>query len=78
MAYASTISEYQRVTYWWLLIEEFGPNFNDITVINNMIDGILSRLPPETRNQEELSTRKVQSSIYDLLFTRQDNNHKIF
>ena len=43
-----------------------------------MIDGILSRLPPETRNQEELSTRKVQSSIYDLLFTRQDNNHKIF
>ena len=43
--YATTLSEFQRVMLWILIIEEFATNIQYIYEVDNIVDDTLSRLP---------------------------------
>ena len=43
--YAATLSEYQRVIRWRLILEYFGPNIQHIAVVDNIVADTLSILP---------------------------------
>ena len=43
IVYAATLSEYQRVMRWRLILEEFGPNIQHIAGNANIVADTLSR-----------------------------------
>ena len=43
MVYAATLGESQMKMFWWIIIEEFGPNIQHITGVNNIVADTLSR-----------------------------------
>ena len=45
MVYAATLSESQRLIRWQLILEEFGPNIQNIAGVDNIVSDVLSRLP---------------------------------
>ena len=45
MVYVGTLSESQMVMRWRLVIEEFGPNIQNIARVYNIVADTLSRLP---------------------------------
>ena len=60
LVYATTLSEYQRVMRWQLIIEEFGPNIQHIAGVDNILADTLSRLPSTPSDKYETCTRKAQ------------------
>ena len=44
MVYAATLSDYQRVMLWQLIIRDFGPNIQYIAVVDNIVADMLSKL----------------------------------
>ena len=48
---AATLSEYQRVMRWRLIIIEFGPNIQNIVGVDNIVADTLSRLPSTSVNK---------------------------
>ena len=44
MVYVKTLSEYQRVMGWRLILEEIGSNVQHISVVDNIVSDTLSRL----------------------------------
>ena len=79
LADAAILSEYQRVMRWRLILEEFGPNIQHISEVDNIVDGTLSRLPSASNNKKRPSTRKTQCCA-NKLFTvgREENNENCF
>ena len=61
MVYVTTLSESQRVMQWRLILEEFGPNIQHISVVHNIVSDTLSRLPSTPSNKYNPCTRKVKS-----------------
>ena len=63
--YAVTLSEYQRLMRWQLIIEEFGPNIQHVAVVDNIVSDTLHILPSTSINKYEPCTRKYQCCAND-------------
>ena len=75
MVYATTLGEYQRMMRWRLILEEFGPNIQHISGVENIVADTLRRLPSTPNGKYEPCTRKAQC-LANELFTigRVENN----
>ena len=51
MVYATTLSESQRVMRWRLILEDSGPNIQNIAGVENIVVDMLSRLPSTPSNK---------------------------
>ena len=60
MVYAATLSESQRVMRWGLIIEEFGPNIQHISEVDNILADTLSRLLSTPSDTYKPCTGKAQ------------------
>ena len=79
MVYAVTLSESQRVKRWWLILEEFGPNIQNKSGVDNIVADTLSRLPYISIDKYEPRTRKSQCCVNELFDTgRVENNEDCF
>ena len=58
--YAATMSEYQRVMRWRIIIEEFGPNIQHIAGVENILVDMLIRLSYTPSDKNYPFTRKSQ------------------
>ena len=76
MFYAATLSESQRVMRWQLILEEFGPNIQHISGVDNIVTDTLIRLPYTSINKYEPRTRKAQFCVNELLAIFRIENNK--
>ena len=75
LVYAATLSEYQRVMRWRLIIGEFGPNIQYISGVENIVGDTLSILLSTPSDKYESCTRKAQCCANDLFnIGRLENN----
>ena len=58
MIYATTLSKYQRVMRWKLIIKYFGPNIQHISGVDNIVVHTLSILPHTSVDKYKPSTIK--------------------
>ena len=76
---AATLSESQRVMHWGLILEEFGPNIQNIAVVYSIVADTLSRFPSTPSNKYESCTRKYQCHAKKLfVLGRVENNDDCF
>ena len=79
LVYAATLSEYQRVVCWRLIIKEFGPNIQYIAGVDNIVSVTLSRLPSTISNKYKPFTGKAQCRADELFeLVRIENNQYCF
>ena len=78
MVYAATLSESQRVMLWKLIIEEFGPNIQHISGVDNIIADTLSILTSTPRDKYDPCTRKSQCCANNLFSIGRIEKMKIF
>ena len=62
LVYSATLSEYQRVMHWQLIIEEFGTNIQQIAGVYNLVADTLSRLPYTPSDKYESCKKEVSVS----------------
>ena len=75
LVYAATLSEYQRVIYWRLVIKYFGPNIQHISRVDNIVADTLSRFPSTLVNNYNTCTSKAQCCANKLFsISRAENN----
>ena len=67
LVYVTNLSEYQRLIYWILTIEEFGHNIQHIYGVDNIVADNLSRLPSTLIKKYEPITSKAHYSVNELL-----------
>ena len=73
--YAITLSEYQRVMRWRLILEEFGTNIQDISGVDNIVSDMIGRLSSMPSKKYESCTSKAQCCANKLFATgRVENN----
>ena len=60
LVYSPNLSDSQRVMCWQLIIEEFGPNIQHISGVDNIVSDTLSRLPSTQSDKYESCTSKGQ------------------
>ena len=60
MVYAATLSGYQRLMHWRLIIEEFSTNIQHIAGVYNIVADTLHRLPSAPSDKYGPCTRKAQ------------------
>ena len=58
LVYAATLSESQIVMRWRLILEDFGPNIQHISGIDNILADMLIRMPSTPSNKNEPCTQK--------------------
>ena len=68
LAYEETQSEYKRVTSWWLILGEFGPNIQHIAGVEHLLADTISRFLSTTVDRDEPITNR-DISIANKLFT---------
>ena len=79
LVYSTTLSEYQRVIRWQLIIEYFGPNIQHIYGVDNIVADTLSRLRSTPSKNYKCCTRKSQCRANELLeIGRVENNKYCF
>ena len=79
MVYAATMSEYQRLMRWRLILEEFGHNIQHKAGVDNIVTDTLSILPSTPINNNEPCTRKAQCCANKLFaIGREENNDNCF
>ena len=66
MLYAATLSEYQRVMLWRLIIKEFGPNIQHIAGVYNIVSDTISRFPSMSSDKYDPCTSKAQCRANDI------------
>ena len=66
MLYAATLSEYQMVMNWWLIIEDFQPNIQHMSGVYNIVANTLSIIPSTTIDKYDPCTRNSQYSANKL------------
>ena len=73
------LSESQRVMIWKIILEEFGPNIQNIAGVENIVSDKLSRLTYTHSDKYKSCTRKAQCCAKEL-FTlgRVENNEDRF
>ena len=60
LVYVATLSESQRVMRWILILKEFGPNIQHISVVENIVAYVISRLPSAYVKNYNTITSKSQ------------------
>ena len=60
LVYTATLSEYQRVMLWKLILKEFRPNIQHIPGVDNIVADTLSRLPSTPSKKYEPCTSKAK------------------
>ena len=79
MICAKTLSEYQRVMLWRLIIKEFGPNIQHISGVENIVSDMISRFPYTSVHKYNPSKSKAQCSANNLFtIDREENNEGCF
>ena len=79
MVYATTLGEYQRMMRWRLILEEFGPNIQHISGVENIVADTLSILPYASVNSYKHSTKKYQYCANKVFkISRAENNEDCF
>ena len=72
---AATLSEYQRVMHWRLIIEESGPIIQHIAGVDNIVAYTLSRITYTPIDRYNTSTSKSQCCVIDFFtIVRLENN----
>jgi hypothetical protein len=67
LVYAATVSELQRVMRWLLILEEFGPNIQHITGVDNVVADMLSCVPSANcEDRDELEPSNAQHHAKEL------------
>ena len=61
MVRATTLSGYQRVMLWQLILEDFGTSIQHIAGVDNIVADTLGRLPSTSINKYEPYKGKDQS-----------------
>ena len=79
LVFATTLSEYQRVMLWRIILEEFGPNIQHISGVDNIVADTLSRFPSRPSNKYNSCRRKAQCRTNELFeLGRVKNNEDCF
>ena len=79
MVYAETLSESQRVMFWRLILEEFGPNIRHLAGVDNIVADTLIRLPSTPKDKYNPCTSKAQCCANKLFaIGRVENNEYCF
>ena len=79
IVYFSTMSESQMMMWWQLIPEDFGPNIQNISVIENIVADTQSILPSKSANKYEHITSKSQCHAKDLFaIDIEENNYYYF
>ena len=79
MVYAETLSESQRVMFWRLILEEFGPNIQHLAGVDNIVADTLIRLPSTPKDKYKPCTSKAQCCANKLFaIGRVENNEYCF
>ena len=79
LLYAATLSEYQRVVLWKLILEDLGPNIQHIYVVGNIVTDTLSILPYTYINNFEPCVSKAHFRVNKLFaIGRVENNEDCF
>ena len=78
MVYDTTLSESQRVMSWRLILEEFWPNIQHITRVDNIVADILSRLSYTSVDKYETSTSKAECCVNELFASGKEENKEDF
>ena len=60
MVYAATLSESQRVMRWRLILEDSGPNIQNIAGVENIVAYTIIILPSMPNNKCDPCTKKPQ------------------
>ena len=68
MVYAANLCKSQRVMHWRLIFEEFGPTFQHIVGVDNIVADTISRFPSTPVNKYNHSTSKAHC-LTSKLFT---------
>ena len=76
LVHAATLSEFQRVMLWRLILEEFGPNIQHISGVEKIVADTIIRLPYIYVNKNYPGTSKAQCHAYELFTTGRDENNK--
>ena len=77
--YAATLSEYQRVMHWRIILEYCGHNIQHISRVDNIVANTLIRLPSTPSNKYKTCTSKAQCRTNKLLtIGRVENNEYCF
>ena len=79
MFYAANLSENQSAMRWRLIIEEFGPNIQDIAGVDNIVSDTLSRLMSTPSNKYDPYTGKSRCCANEsFAISRVENNEDCF
>ena len=79
MVFDATLSESQRFMHWKLIIEEFGPNIQNILGVENIVADTLSIFPSALVDKYQISTSKSQRCSNKLVvINREENNDCCF
>ena len=76
LVYAATLSESQRVMRWRLIFEEFGPNIQHISGVDNIVSDTIIRLPSTPSDKYKTCTRKAQCRANELFSMNRVENHE--
>ena len=76
LVYAKTLSESQRLMLWQLIINEFGPNSQNIYGVNNIVADTVSRLPSTPSDKYKPCTRNYQCHVKKLFAIGRIENNK--
>ena len=60
MVYAATMSAYQRVMHWRLILKEFGTNIQHTAGVDNIVSAMISRQPYSSVDKYETITSNDQ------------------
>ena len=79
LVYATTLSEYQRVMHWRLILEEFWPNIQHLSGVDNILADTLSILQSTSVDKYYPITSKSQCHANELFaMSSAENNEYCF
>ena len=67
MVYAATSSELQRVMRWKLTLQDFGPNIQHISGVDNIVSHTITIFMSTTVDQDETRTSKALSQVEKII-----------
>ena len=77
--YATTLSEYQRMMRWQLIIKWFGPNIQPISAVDNIVSYTIIILPSASLYKYARITSKVKCHTNELFaIGRVEDNEYFF
>ena len=72
------LSEYQRVVRWRLILEEFGPNIQNISGVEKILSDTLSIFLSMPIDKYDYCTRKAQCCANELFVLGRVENNQDF